>query len=190
MVRAIILDCFGVSVTDALTQIIDDLRGSDPEKADEITRLSNEAGKGLIEPHPYRAAIADVLELSFDEYMNKLRSGEHKNHELLSYIKTLRPQYKIGVLSNVSAGGLKLRFSEQELRQHFDTVVASGEIGYAKPEAQAYEIAASSLGVRLDECVMVDDRQEYCDGAIGVGMQAILYIDNEQLKTELKSIGS
>jgi len=65
-------------------------------------------------------------------------------------------------------------------------VVASSNIGFAKPEARAYEITAEKLGVRLDECIMVDDVEAYCLGAEGVGMQAIRYQSFDQMKNELE----
>jgi HAD superfamily hydrolase (TIGR01509 family) len=80
------------------------------------------------------------------------------------------------------------RFGTEELGRYFDVAVASAEIGYAKPEAQAYEITADKLGVELTECVFTDDRGEYCEGARGLGMQAILYENLEQFKAELAKI--
>jgi HAD superfamily hydrolase (TIGR01509 family) len=80
------------------------------------------------------------------------------------------------------------RFQLSELADLFDVVVASGDIGYAKPEAAAYEITADRLGVRLDECVFVDDREPYCEAARGVGMQAIVYRDFAQFQAELQAM--
>jgi HAD superfamily hydrolase (TIGR01509 family) len=58
----------------------------------------------------------------------------------------------------------------------------------AKPEPEAYEITADRLGVRLEECVMIDDRLELCEGAQAVGMKAIMYKGLKQLKTDLESL--
>jgi putative hydrolase of the HAD superfamily len=67
-------------------------------------------------------------------------------------------------------------------------VVASGQIGYAKPEAEAYEITADKLGVSLSECVMIDDRDEYVNAAVGIGMKGIVYNGIDDLRKELKDI--
>lgn len=71
------------------------------------------------------------------------------------------------------------------LERHFDAVAASGDIGYAKPEPEAYEIITERLGVRLDESVFIDDRQEYIDGALAVGMRALLFTSNKKLQQDL-----
>ncbi|MCA9327640.1 HAD family phosphatase, partial [Candidatus Saccharibacteria bacterium] len=55
-------------------------------------------------------------------------------------------------------------------------------------EREAYMIAAEKLGVRLDECVFVDDREGFCDAATSVGMHAIVYTNFAQLRTELEAL--
>jgi putative hydrolase of the HAD superfamily len=92
------------------------------------------------------------------------------------------------MLTNIGKGGLSTLFVYGFLDQFFDTVVASSDIGYAKPEARAFEITAEKLGVRLDECVFVDDRQPYIEGAAHVGMKTILYTDFESFSAQLNTI--
>lgn len=128
MVKAIIFDCFGVLVTDAL------------------------------------------------------------NEPLLRHIKQLRRVYKTAVLSNTSRRSLEAQFPGDELSQYFDTVVGSFDIGFAKPAARAYEVVADRLGVRLEECIMVDARLEYCESARAAGMKAVHYTSFEQMKSELSQL--
>lgn len=187
MIKAIIFDCFGVVVSDTFDALIDDLNlsKSDVEK---ISSLLDKSNKGTIAPEEYRAAAAKIVNLPVEEYTERMRRNV-KNYQLLSYIEELRKSYKVAMLSNVgSRDSLESRFDKGELERRFDVVVASAEIGFAKPEAQAYEITASDLGVLLRECVMIDDREQYCDGARGVGMKAILYQTFEGMKKELEQI--
>lgn len=187
MIKAVIFDCFGVLVTDALERIVSDL-GASLEDIEEIVGLVAAANRGSIEPEVYRTSVAERLGISVEEYVDRIKKAEHVNEPLLEYIKELKSDHKIGLLSNVnSLESLERRFVNGEL-ELFDAIIASGQIGYAKPEAQAYEITAAKLGVLLGECVMVDDREDYCEGAIGVGMQAVHYRTLDQLKQELSSI--
>lgn len=188
MIRAIIFDCFGVLLTDSLSSIVAALREDDPQKADRIIGLVNAASKGSIDPMTSRTAVAAELGLSLDAYKAAVRDGEVRNEALLSYIKELRKTYRTALLSNVIAGGLEDRFPHDELAQYFDVTIASGDVGFAKPEPAIYEIVAERLGVRLDECVMIDDREDYCLGAISTGMQAIQYTSFVQMKTELRRL--
>lgn len=185
MIKAVIFDCFGVILRDALLAMIEEIEESKQEKIKQIDKILHQSGRGIIDIHEADKKISKQLGLSTQEYTRRKYGGEERNQQLLDYITTLRKKYKTAMLSNVSNGGLLRRFHVDELDKYFDVAIASGEIGYAKPEPQAYEIAADELGVRLDECVFTDDREEYCDGARAVGMQAIQYVSFDQFKLDL-----
>jgi len=188
MIKAILFDCFGVVLTDALSEIVAKLQQRDPSKADRIVGLVAAGSNGRMDAVASRAAVAGELGMTLDEYVHTMRSGEVKNVALLEYARTLRRSYKTAMLSNIISGGLAARFPHNELAQYFDVVVASADIGFAKPEAEAYQITADRLGVRYDECVMIDDREDYCQGAIAAGMHAILYKSLVQLQRDLDRV--
>lgn len=180
-----IFDCFGVVLTDAVQAIRDELIGDDQKKILEIDKIWKKSHRGHITMEQTNAKIAKVVGLSYEEYTRRKSAGEVRNYLLLDYISQLRKNYKTAMLSNVSNGGLLRRFKVEELDKYFDVTVASGDVGFAKPEPRAYEIVADKLGVRLDECVFTDDREEYCEGARAVGMQAIQYVSFDQFKKDL-----
>ncbi|NDC22210.1 hypothetical protein EBZ57_02455 [bacterium] len=185
MMKAIIFDCFGVLITDGLEALMQQkqVNNSDRQK---IKKLTTSVNRGLLDITNYRTEVASILGISLNEYLDQLFGSEHKNIELLKYIDDLKKDYKIGMLSNVNnSDSLYKRFEKQEL-ELFDEVVASGEIGFAKPQAQAFEIVAEKLGVRCDECIMIDDREDYCMGARASGMQTILYESLEKTMEEIK----
>jgi HAD superfamily hydrolase (TIGR01509 family) len=188
MIKAIIFDCYGVLVQDALGIILTDLKKTDPETADKIITIVNEVIEGNIDVREYRSRAAALLDMSTEDYVKKLHFGQVKNVELLKYIEQLRKKYKIGMLSNVAKGGLPKLFTEDELTRCFDVVVGSGDIGFAKPDTQAYKITADRLEVHLDECVMIDDQDDYCEGAKRVDMKAIKYISFQQMQQALADI--
>ena len=188
MIKAIIFDCFGVIITSALDPIIEELRATDSVKAQEFTDLLDAGSRGLIDPEDSLKQAAELLGMATEDYRQLLIDGEVKDQRVLDYIVQLRPDYKTAMLSNVSRGGLQKRFSQEELDTYFDIAVASADIGFAKPEATAYEYVADKLGVRLEECVFLDDIEDYCLAAQGVGMQAIQYQSFEQAKAELEKL--
>ena len=188
MIKAIIFDCFGVLVTDSLDAIINSNDLSEIQR-DEIKSYVTAANKGSISVAEYRSEVANILNMEHKDLNSAIKNGEIKDENLLEYIRELKKEYKIGLLSNVtSMDSLKSRFAENELEDNFDVVVASGQIGYAKPEAEAYEITVDKLGVFLSECVMIDDREEYVNAAVGIGMKGIVYTGMIDLKKELKDI--
>ncbi len=186
MIKAVIFDCFGVIITDTLKTTCRQLRQTDPAKADLIKRVITDTNKGLISAEVCDSKIAKILNISDVEYQVRIKNNEVKDQQILDYIAGLRPKYQTALLSNISTGGLYRRFTAEDLTKYFDVVVSSGDISFAKPEAQAYEITADKLGVRLNECIMIDDLEAYCLGARGVGMQAIQYQSFDQMKLDLQ----
>ncbi|HSX05806.1 MAG TPA: HAD-IA family hydrolase [Candidatus Saccharimonadales bacterium] len=186
MIRAVIFDCFGVVISDALSVMTGELYQAHPEAEAQVHRWLDQANKNEISSEELSTRMSALFGLSFDEYRAQLFQHEVKDQVLLDYIADLRSHHKTALLSNIPKGSLQRRFSSEELARYFDAVVASGEVGYAKPEAEVYEITADRLGVRLDECVFTDDREPYCEGARRIGMQAILYQDFSQFQRELE----
>jgi epoxide hydrolase-like predicted phosphatase len=188
MIRAIIFDCFGVIIGDALEVLCRDLRTRNPQAADDIRSLVQASNRGITDPSQTSHQIAELIGLTYQEYRQKLTAGEIRDEAVLAYIMDLRKTYKTALLSNIGAGSLARRFQPGELETYFDSVVASGEIGYAKPEARAYQITAERLGVEPRECLFTDDREPYCNGAAQVGMQTILYQNFPQFRADLEKL--
>jgi len=188
MIQALIFDCFGVLITDAFQSLITEVRVNDPELGARLLALTAASDHGTLGTDEAARQAAALLGMGFAALRQKVAAGEVKSQAMLDFAGSFRPKYKTAVLSNVSVNGLERRFARGELGRYFDVVVASGEIGSAKPEAQAYEIVAQRLGVRLNECVMIDDRAEYCAGAEAVGMRSVQFQTLEQLQRDLKQL--
>lgn len=188
MIKAVIFDCFGVLITDALQVICDDLRARDPAAADRVRGLVQLANRGIADPEASSREVAAILGKTYEEYREQIREGEIRDTQLLAYVEQLRKNYRTALLSNIGKGSLLRRFTEDELLRYFDSVVASGDVGFAKPEPQIYEITADQLGVRFDECVFTDDREDFCEAARAVGMQAISYKNFPQFRTDLETL--
>jgi HAD superfamily hydrolase (TIGR01509 family) len=184
-VQAIIFDFFGVMRPDNLLMAYRKF-GGDPDKdAKFIHDTIAASSRGLI---PSSAKVfAEHLSIDEAAWREAVIDSRGNDQELLAYVRELRKHYKVGVLSNIGKGRVHELFSPEEQKM-FDAIVTSGDVGYAKPEAQAYEIAADRLGVRLEECIFTDDREEYIEGARAVGMQAILYQNFAQFRRELEKL--
>ena len=65
--------------------------------------------------------------------------------------------YKLGIIANQKIGTTE-RLAFWGLRQYFDVIVASAEIGYAKPDKEIFEKAFELAGCTAEESVMVGDR--------------------------------
>jgi putative hydrolase of the HAD superfamily len=82
---------------------------------------------------------------------------------------------KIALVSNYDAR-LHHVVRELGLRQFFDAVLVSSEVGWAKPSPRIYAAALAALRVAPGEALMVGDRpREDVEGARAAGLRALLY---------------
>ena len=183
MIKAIIFDCFGVFYVDSQNS----LRDRFPDKIAELEDLRRQSYYGLVNKEEYLQATSQLTGLSVVEIENIVTSEHVMNKPLLEFIKNdLRQNYKIGILSNVGRGWLAALFKEPQKEGLFDVIIASGEEGIAKPDPSIFRLAAERLGVRAEECIMIDDMEQNCAGARSAGMQAIHYESLEDIKEQLR----
>ncbi len=185
MIKAIIFDCFGVVYLDHFEKMYEHFGGDLEKDAEFIEQFFFDVSKGKKEWFEGLREKLDVTKAQWNDARDEITGF---NTELLEYIVELRKTYKVVMLSNIGAEGLSTFLDYSVLEAHFDHIVESAKIGFAKPEARAYEITAEIAIARLDECVFIDDRMPYVEGAQHVGMKAILYTDFESFKLELESL--
>lgn len=186
MIKSIIFDCFGVVFSDNFDENYSAFGGDLVKDRAFLEKLIFDSSSGKIDSSGIE--ISKKLGITVEQWNTANTTNRQFNFELLSYIKTLRKTYSIGLLSNVASKGLTAYMDYSVLEEHFDVIIESSKIGFAKPEARAYEIAAERLGVRLDECIFTDDREHYIEGAQHVGMQTILYENFYKFKKDLEVV--
>ena len=114
--------------------------------------------------------------------------GDSVDMHLVDYLRSLRPRYKTGLLSNAWDDLRQVIIRDWKISDAFDEMIISAEVGLAKPDARIYLLAAEKLNVSPDEAVFVDDFDENIHGALQVGMQAIHFRDPHQALSELAMI--
>lgn len=181
MIKAIIFDCFGVLLGNAYKIHLNEVERTDPERAKEIRAINHASDMGILSREETAEHISALFGMEPEEFLEEQNQLEVPNQALLDFITTLKPRFKVGMLSNISSRGrLSIRFADGVLDSHFDTIVASGDEGYVKPQPEIYQIAATRLGVHPSECLFIDDIAEFCDGARQVGMQAVQFFTTDQ----------
>ncbi len=185
MIRGIIFDCFGVLYEGSLSTLTN---LCPPDKQQELRDANKSADYGYIEQDEYEKIVGELIGKTAPEVRDIRRQKHIRNNELIDFAFSLKSQYKVGMLSNVSRGGLDGLFSDKELNDDFDTVVMSWEVGLTKPHPEIFMIAAEKLGLRPEECVMIDDLITNCEGASVVGMKPIQHISNKLTIKELDRI--
>jgi HAD superfamily hydrolase (TIGR01549 family) len=189
VIKAIIFDCFGVLYVHRGPEFLRAHTPNYQQLKPQLKELSNQTDYGFITQQEYVQAVAELTGLSVDEVDAHATRGFGRNDELMHYIEnTLRPKFKIGLLSNISRGTMEQYFNQNEREQLFDAAALSSETGMIKPNIAAFEHICEQLGVDTSEAIMVDDNADNCRGAELAGMNAIDYDGLAHLQRSLDSL--
>ncbi len=101
-------------------------------------------------------------------------------------VKALKPNYKLGLLSDIGPLHWEHLQRELPLLKQFPNPVLSYRIGYLKPQKQTYLLAADSVETEPKACLFIDDREVNVTGAKKAGMQAIRFVNPAQLRKTLR----
>lgn len=189
MIKAIVFDCFGVFIGDVTKLRVAELAQADALKADEFRAITHALDKGVISDEEGVALQSDLLGIPKETLRDMRTQGEVRNEELIEFVATLKGKYKLAMLSNInSRERLDIRFLPGQLDQLFDIVIASGDVGFIKPQPEIFELAVAKLGVLPEECVMIDDIEVFCEAARSIGMHAIQFLDTKQAIADLTAL--
>jgi glucose-1-phosphatase len=122
----------------------------------------------------------------FIEAFNSIFSPNLPTFDL---IRRLKPNYRLGLLSNTSEWHFRHGIYPTEVFPLFETVTLSFEVGTMKPAEDIYRDALEKLGLPPENCVYIDDIKEYADAATALGMHGIHYADHHGLLTHLAALG-
>ena len=187
MIKAIIFDCFGVFYIDPFGHFI---AAAKPEVRQELRDLMLAEDLGHVDVTEIVQRYSELTGLPEADVRQQLYGVRMvRNEALLDYAESLRKNYKLALLSNLSPHSMDKYFTQAERKKYFDTVVVSSEVGLIKPQPEIYELTAERLGVDPSETVFIDDYPANCDGARSTGMQAIVYTGMAQLQDDLKRLG-
>jgi epoxide hydrolase-like predicted phosphatase len=148
------------------------------------------AQKGEITAEELMVYIRGQLDLAPGEHTDleeRFFAGDQVDYELVDFIRSLKPEYKIGIISNAWSGLLDL-LDRWKIRDAFDLIIGSGDIGVMKPDSRIYRLALEGLGVQPGEAVFVDDFIENINGAHALGMQAIHFLNPAQTMGDLRAL--
>lgn len=155
----------------------------------------NEVDKGAIEkeklfdvmlskiPEAYRKDAASFLnEGVFDAIHSFSYSAE--------WLKSLKQRgLSLYLLTNYSEWMFDYNFENDfSFKDYVDGMIVSGRVKLLKPDRAIYEALMEKYGLKPEECVFFDDRQENVEGARKCGIKAFVFKDYESARKELESL--
>jgi putative hydrolase of the HAD superfamily len=97
-------------------------------------------------------------------------------------------KYLVGLLNNESRLLHEYRMEKFGLTPLLDVQLSSCYLGMRKPDAEIYRRAIDILGRPANRILFIDDRAGNAEAARSTGMQAIQFLGEEKLRSELQQL--
>jgi putative hydrolase of the HAD superfamily len=104
-------------------------------------------------------------------------------------LEGLRARYRLLLLSNTNELHFRWIRERYPLLEHFHDYVLSYQVRSLKPSPGIYQEAIRRAECRPEECFFTDDVEANVAGARRLGIDAVLFGGEKQLKTELERRG-
>ena len=153
----------------------------------------NERDKGLYDEEEY---IRRFIEKA-PEYKKDIRRVLRETPKTIgtkdyaqTWVQYLKKRgYRLYILSNYSEYMLERTKAKMNFLKYMDGAVFSCDVKEVKPEPAIYKILLEDYGLKPEECVFIDDREENCRGARKLGMHAVRFHDFKQAAADLEALG-
>ncbi|MBI2665372.1 HAD-IA family hydrolase [Candidatus Woesearchaeota archaeon] len=107
------------------------------------------------------------------------------NFELLEYILHLKKHYHIFLLSN-NFGPVFPNYEKQvDFNKYFDKLFLSHQLKISKTQEEIWGRVLSEIKLKPNELVFVDNTEKYLKPAKQLDITTVLFLNNNQLKSEL-----
>ena len=198
-IRAVFFDLGGVIVRteyQAPRQHLAEKFGMDYEDIEKVVFGGGPIGSaaqatlGEITEKAHWLNVMKILKQPATEYeriRDEFFAGDIIDRGILDFLRSLKPKYKVGLISNAWSG-LRPYVVREKFDDVFQHMIISAEVGVVKPDPKIYQLALEQLQVKAEEAVFVDDVLENIEVCQKIGMQGIQFKDPESAIKQLKAL--
>jgi len=202
MVKAILFDFGGVIYKHpkaVIPQVLSVIFNQPEEKiGKEYGKYKNQffAGKisseKLLDSLKQKFSTKKTIEELEKEWLRVYGELARPDEGILSLLNDLKGKYKLYLFTNTT------KMSDRHNRRtgiynYFDDLFCSFKIGLVKPDPKIYQFAISKIGIKPEECILIDDLEENLSPARNLGIKTLLFDvlkeNPKKLGIELKKLG-
>lgn len=196
-IKAIIFDMGGVLIKTTNQQSRTDLAREFGLSYVELEHLfyaspsARRASRGEITEEEHSQLVFEQLgapEYDLRSFREAFWGGDELDLELIDFIRELKSDYKIGMLSNAMSFTRTWLNEKYNFLHLFDIVYFSAELRLEKPEPAYYWAILKALKVTPQQAIFVDDFIENIRAAEALGIHAIQYKNTVQVITAINQI--
>ncbi len=196
MMKGVLFDWGGVLIDNPAAALMSYCAEALGVTVEDYTWAHNQHGeafqKGLIAEAVFWQRVCESLGRPLPRQISlwgeAFRAAYSPRDEVFALARRLRETgYRTSLLSNTESPAMEF-FLELKY-DAFDAATFSCAEGVFKPEREIYEIAAGKLAAEPAQCVLIDDRLDFIEGARAAGMKGIVYQNLPRAKQDLAALG-
>jgi putative hydrolase of the HAD superfamily len=125
----------------------------------EVDFLAQRRARARAFAEPYGITLADDTAADdwFDAYLVEYQHAWTLHSDAIPCLEALAPR-GLGIITNGELSFQTEKLDVSGLSPYMHHVIASGELGYAKPDARIFQYACEQFGVPVDAALYVGDR--------------------------------
>jgi putative hydrolase of the HAD superfamily len=150
-------------------------------------RGTEEAWVGAIRRELDRMAGRPVAKEINEEWVKCWRGLDS---QIMRLVEALKGRYAVGMISNATLTLEDELENHHRIHHHFEVIVNSARVGFAKPDARIFHHAAKAVRLEPTACLHIDDLPHNVTGARDARFHAAHYDgDFTKLEAELRALG-
>lgn len=155
------------------------------------SKSAREASIGKISEEDLWKNVTRALRLPLkekDAVHKEFFDGDIIDRELIAFIRSLRPRYKTGLISNAWDGLRETLHTRVPIADAFDVIVISAEEKIVKPDPRIYLSTLERLEVKAEEAIFLDDFSENIDAANALGLIGVHFRSTAQAQRDMRAL--
>lgn len=127
-------------------------------------------------PWPSKPQVSELMDYFMAEYVKQAKLMD----QAIEVLRYMRKKYKTGLITNGGTIVQHGKIDQLGIRDEFDVIVVSQDVGVKKPDQKIFEIAISKLGLQPRDCIMIGDHPvNDIEGAAHAGIETIWFRMNQ-----------
>ncbi|MEW2290689.1 HAD-IA family hydrolase [Streptomyces sp. NPDC047841] len=152
-------------------------------------RLTEELERGTLTQTQWNEAAGRLLGIAPDNLMGRIFADLRPETAVIAAAAAARRAgVKVGILSNSVGLTPWNLYDGYEVDDLYDAVVLSELHGTRKPEPEIFRLVLERLGLPAEECVFVDDTEQYLPPAAALGFTTVHAVEPARTVAALENL--
>jgi putative hydrolase of the HAD superfamily len=193
--KIIIFDLGNVLLKFDFNIVIDRMCKLSPKRREEILEyiLTNEDRfeRGLISNEEYYEKTKTMLNINidYDNFCKYFSEMFEPMNDMIELLKKLSKNYRTFLLSNCNKIHIDYIWDKYDLWNYFEKCFFSYEIGYRKPEKEAFWSVLNYANIKPENAIFTDDMEKNVLGAKEIGINSFVFVNKEDFVNQIIKVG-